>query len=266
MKNKDNFGQFADSLVEESLQEAAHTFFGKRRGIEKEIEEYWEQVNKLRKIEKQVLDCQKDLHFLLLKGEKQCVNDFYRFIGVDPSRIPALQEVSHYSGWGGLLFSFTEKKRYFKLVFDIYRELSRSVSDYMYGKYYEDPEDKRVKKKTINVQQIKKWCSQLNDKIEANNINNPPSEVLQFCKRLDVSTSEKEKSVSAPMRYANIDQDMQLKEIVFSCSLLREYPELPSAEKVKKEIFNLTKKIYRENKEKVHALLQEVKQAKEVIR
>lgn len=262
MKNKDNFDQFADALVEESLQEAASTFFGKRREIEKEIEEYWEKVDELRHIEKQVIDCQTDLHFLLLKGDKQCVNGFYQAIGVDPSKIPPVQEVNNYSGWGGLLFSFTERKRYFKIVFDVYKEFAHTVKDYMYGKYYEDPEDRRVKKKSVNVEQMKRWCSTLNEKIEENNIYNLPSEVLRFCKRLDVNSSEKEKCVSTPMQYVNVDKDMQLKEFAFSCALLREYPELPAPEEVRNAIFSFTKKVYKANKETVRVLLQEIKKEK----
>ncbi len=254
------YEELSENLRDEVLQEAADTLFGKRRAIEQEISLFHEKVGELRDVLGNVQLHQKGLHILLLDNDNDAVAGFYRAIGVDPGQIPEIEtdDFSREAFPVTLPFAFTAKGKYAKGLFFSYDAFARAVAAYMNGQTYNDPEDPRVKRVTVNLKALEKWHGELNRKIENQNRDYAPSRSLDFAKRMDVEQSEKADKMACTLSSSNLDQDMAFPTIDWGCLELPEYPELPPAAQVKATVHSYAGRLFTEQPAKVREILDQL--------
>jgi hypothetical protein len=235
-KSKDAYECLAESLTEETLQEAADTFFGQRKGIEEELQIYSQWVQELSKIQSQVHTVQANLHFILGQDKEQTVPSFYRHIGVDPEQVPWPQnEDGTDLGWLQVPFALRAKAQYAKLLCSAYAQFASQAADFMYGRTYKDPQDSRCQRMTLSYNQVYDFYTQLKQKIAKANQDNAPSQVLQYVKQLDIQRSAKESLVAVPLQYS-LDQEMAMAAPDFAQSGLTAYPDFPPLQDVQRAV------------------------------
>ena len=258
-KSSDTYECLADSLAEETLQEAADTFFGQRKDIENEMQIYSQRVQELQKILTQLQIRQANLHFVLTQDSQEIVDRFYRRIGVDPELVPR-PEAGVFPDQGLLStpFAFRVKTRFVKLLSIAYAQFSSHVQAYMHGQGYKDPEDPRCQRVTINYNQVYDFFKKKKKKIRKANQDNSPSQVLQFVKQLDIERSAKESLVGVPTQYT-LDQDMAMSIPDFAQSGLSAYPEFPSLEELKQTIQEFALHLYAQHPEHARWVVEKVK-------
>ncbi|MFP4428312.1 MAG: hypothetical protein ACOCQT_02375 [Desulfovermiculus sp.] len=259
-KKKGTYECLADSLAEETLQEAADTFFGQRKSIENEIQIYNQWIHDLAQIQVRVQTFQATLHFVLANGETETVKSFYRAIGVDADQVPRLEDnMTPDLRMLHVPFALRAQNRYVKLLSATYSAFVDQVSGYMYGRNYQDPEDPRRQRVTINYQQVYAFYTQLKEKIHKTNQDNSPTQVLQFVKQLDIERSARESLVGVPLQYT-LDEDMAIAAPDFAHSGLKAYPDFPAPDEVKGEIRKFAVQVYAAQPEKIHQVFKTIRE------
>lgn len=258
-KQKGKTGDLNESLMEETLQEAADTFFGTRRDIEQAVQLYQEKVDMLRRIQEGVAGRQAELHFLLCRGKDDVVSGFYRAVGVDATRIPAPgPEPAADFAKLRVPFGLPLKTRYAKVVRAAYARFVQEARDYMHGRYFNDPEDPRRKRITVHYHQLERLCREVNERIEQANQYNSPTQMMQFSKQFDIEGSEKEAIVGVPLRY-NLDQELAFSPVDFTCAVLPAYPDFPPEEQARAPITRYCAGLASECPDEIRSILREVK-------
>ena len=264
-KNKSQqYSSVADSLAEETLKEAAECFFGQRRNIEEALQTYRTNVERLRDIQQEVTQSLANLHYLLRQGKPETVRGFYTLIGVDPERVPSAltflsPELSHLS----VPWALRDKTRYSGLLQQAYAAVVDTSSAFMYGRHYNDPENPRCKRVTVNYEQVKQMCAALTAQIEQANQYNSPSQVLQFSKKLDTEQAEKESLAGIPLQY-NLDKELAFMPPDFSCERLQAYPDFPALQAVARSIKSYAAQLYGQAPQEIQAIVRAVRQAQSV--
>jgi hypothetical protein len=246
--------EYADSLVEEGLAEAAGTFFGKRKRLEDEINLFHEKCRELVQIGQKVVDRGHGLGFLLLQGEG--LAGLYKALGVAWEKGNPLDGSSHAKDVvpGSGIFA---RSRYWKSVYQTYAALYASLDVYTNGRYLDDPSRPGGKKRTICLATITEWGTRINDRIKALNETNQPSQVLQFAKQFRVDEMEKENITGAGVVY-NLDEDLSFACVDLSQCGFFEFPVLPRPQDVKRIIKSYSLELYREHRTRLKTILQEV--------
>ncbi|ACV68572.1 hypothetical protein [Desulfohalobium retbaense] len=261
-KNKAQYECMADSLAEETLKEAADSFFGQRRSIENALQEYQAKVEQLREIQKEVFRSQATLYFLLRSGNPPTVRGFYTSIGVDPDAVPIPPENTPPDlGCLRVPWGIRTKSRYGALVRETYAEVVQTAHAYMYGRYYNDPENPRCKRVTVHYKQLERMCREITAKIEQANQFNTPSQALQFSKQLNVEQTEKESLAGIPLQY-NLDEDMAFVAPDFTCARLDAYPDFPKAKEVDSHIKSYAAELYAQAPKEIETIITTVKKTK----
>jgi hypothetical protein len=260
-KGKDQYQGLADSLADETLKEAADHFFGERKSIEEALQIYQENVQKLRDIQMRVEASQANLHFLLRRGESSTVSEFYRQIGVEPDDVPELDaDASADLSLLQVPRRFGPRSKYAGLVCNAYAAFVTEANDYMNGRYYDDPQDSRRKRITVNYRQLANFCQEVNERIDRANQYNSPSQILQFFKQLDIERSEKESLIGVPTQYS-LDEEMSYAPEEFACARLASYPDLPSLSQVEGRIRKFAAQVYSSFPDEIRTLLETVKKS-----
>ncbi len=246
--------EYADSLVDEGLAEAADTFFGKRKRLEDEITFFHEKCRELVQIGQKVVDRGHGLGFLLLYGEE--LAGFYQALGVAWKSGNPLDGSSHAGDAvpGSGMFART---RYWKSVYQTYAALYSSLDVYTNGRYFDDPSRPGGKKRTLCLANVTAWGARMNDRIEAVNKNNQPSQVLQFAKQFRVDEMERENITGAGVVY-NLDDDLSFAPVDLSRCGFFDFPVLPRPEKVKKTIQSYCLGLYKQHRARLEPILHEV--------
>ena len=260
-KGKDQYQSLADSLADETLTEAADHFFGQRVSIEEALQVYQERVDKLREIHMRVEACQANLHFLLRRGKDETVAAFYRQIEVDSDQVPNPDpQASADLRQLQLPLGIGSKNRYSKLVCKAYSAFATEANDYMNGRYFDDPQDPRRKRITVNYKQLADFCKDVNERIEKANQYNTPTQILQFFKQLDTERLEKESLIGVPMHYS-LDQEMAFTPEDFACARLESYPDFPPVDQIEKSIKRYAALIFASAPDEIRNILEMVKKS-----
>ncbi len=252
------FNDFSDTLAEEVLTDMADTFFGARKQLEDMIEIFQSLVEELREKEVEVAGRAGFLHYVLLRGK--VAGDFYESIKVDSPQILLESKFSDKCLPYKIPFAFTDRGKFTKLVLWAYDALQNACDEYINGKYYDDPEEKGRKKLTIHYKLIKNMCKVINEKVYKVNTDVSPVCVLQYAKKFDPETMEKERIAGATFGgYAcSIDEKLAYKTIDFDSLQLKKYPELPKEDKVNFEITLFCKKNYPKYKDEIKKLISDL--------
>jgi len=234
---------YADGLVEETLVEAATTFFGARVALEKEIERYRAKADELAKVEERVLRCAAGLHFMLLEGA--AAEDFYGLIGVSPGHLlDAGEIVERGPARVEIPFAFTPARRYARLVLALYARLIQAVEAYLHGEYSTDAHGR--KRLSVNYEHLQKWCHSLNQQITALNQDHSPSGTLCFVKGLDPMLLERERLSEATLEgyTSELDRELAFKPVECLAMNYLAAPELPGLDAAQGLILPFCRALY----------------------
>ncbi len=258
-RNSNSYQSPADSLTEETLLEAADTFFGQRTAIERALEIYTQRVQELQKVLDQVQTKQATLHFLLGEGQEQEVKAFYSRIGIDPESVPRpVQSIEPELSELRVPFAFRDQTRYVKLLTSVYAQFAATAADYMHGRSYKNPNDSRRRRISVHYDQVYAFYLQLQKQIQRTNQENSPTQVLQFVKQLDVDRAAMESLISVPLHYT-LDQEMAIEEPDFAQSGIVAYPDFPVAETVKDVIADCARRFFCEHPAQARHILEKVR-------
>ncbi len=233
--------QFLDSLTDETLKEAADTFFGKRKELEDEKEFLRGQAEKL-KLQAESIDALLSrLNYVLARGK--AAEKFWSDLGHEPLADHSLEwknDVVVPRAW-------TRKGRFLALASKLYIQAAEKIKVYLRGRYVDDPEIKGKKRLTVNLFTLKDQISRLNKSIQEVNVCNSPDEVMAFARRLEVEGNHKKKFTGSELVY-DYNQDLCLTELDPADLGLKEYPELPTDKEAMRRVDQTLRKIYSEFK------------------
>ena len=247
-----------DSLVEEILVDVADTFFAARKHLEEIMDMFQSFVKTLRKKEAEVASRAGFLHYLLLHGRE--ANDFYKLIKVDSVAIASESNFSDKAIPEKIPFAFTTRGKFIKLVLWAYDVLQKACDEYINGKYYDDPNENMGKGVTVHYNRIVIMCELINKEVLKVNRDMSPANTLQYAKKFNHETAEKEYITGGAFaEYAcNIDEKLAYQPIDFDLLKLKRYPELPAQDKAIFEITSFCKKKYSNNKDEIKKLISDL--------
>ncbi|MFW5730053.1 MAG: hypothetical protein ACOCV7_00250 [Desulfonatronovibrionaceae bacterium] len=246
----DRLGYFSNDLVDETLKEAADTFFGKRKALEQKLDLYDEWVQELKQKSALVAQTAAGLNFLFQDEEMR--QGFWKEAGLKHSPYPDIAPDTPDNLEP--VRAMTGKSRFQKTVFFLYERLHELAHDYNYGQYLDHPQVKGKKVLTPNLQHLRKWAAELNREIDAINTSSRPSEVLGFARRMDVGETCKRESVGSGLEY-NYDQQLCYQHVDPDRPELPEYPVPETDKEHKHKLMDFCAQVYRTDKEKIHKLL-----------
>ncbi|MFN2342406.1 MAG: hypothetical protein ABR542_03525 [Desulfonatronovibrio sp.] len=244
---------FAADLVDETLKEAADTFFGKRKKIDEELNLFDLQVEKVQGIAGKIKFNLNRLNYMLIDDAGR--EFFWRELGLDETVYAAAK--GQWQKNGSLPHAFTLRGKYLKSVRFLYESLRKSVEDYLHGHYIEHPEVKGKKVMTPNLSNLKNWADDINELIEEVNCSNNPDDVLAFTRRMDVDQSSKRESVGSGLEY-NYENELCFKPLDFSTFDLTEYPDLSGDKETYSRIKKTSLLIFGEKKEIIKKVLSNI--------
>lgn len=223
--------KFTDELVEETLAEAADSFFGMRRRMEEEKDLFVEKLDYLRSVRAKALERAATLQHLLL-GRAGALA-LYEFLEVDPGPLldPGAEPISGRQRERLLPkpLALTRAGVYLKLVTRAYDVLQDRVDEYLNGRFYADPHGSGKKLSNPYHRQMVFWCGEINERIQRANANIPPSQTRRLVKSLHPDLADKERIMDAPLDGFDDAYDQSLALGPADCGPLKELalPELP---------------------------------------
>ncbi|RQD66609.1 MAG: hypothetical protein D5R98_02100 [Desulfonatronovibrio sp. MSAO_Bac4] len=244
---------FTGDLVDETLKEAADTFFGKRKKIDEELNLFGDQVKKVQRIAEKIKFNLNRLNYLLVDDAGREL--FWRALDLDETVYPTIK--GQWQKNGTLPNAFTLKGKYLKSVRFLYENLQKSVEDYLHGHYVEHPEVKGKKVMTPNLNNLKKWADEINELIEEVNSSNNPDDVLAFTRRMDVDQCSKRESVGSGLEY-NYKDELCFKPLEFSTLDLADYPDLSGGKETYSRIKKASLLIFGEKKEIIKKVINNI--------
>lgn len=246
--------ELADSLMHETLVEAATTFFGARKSLEDEIEAYTASLDALEKLEKRMLARVGAVHYLLI--DRAGLAAFFDALDV---RAPHLEDMSdpEHRETAGLTpgLALTRAGRYAGLLAKAYHEMQQEVDIYLHGQYYDAPDGSGRKLITPNYTQVHGWCERINTRIEAVNRDHSPSGTLCFVKGLDPAALERQRLAGGTFSNYCSEIDEELKFQPVQCLGMHAVhpPDLPPLAEVKKPLKAFAKAYFKQHAEELTA-------------
>lgn len=247
--------EWGNALVEEGLREAADTFFGARTALDEEIAFFESRAAKLGRRAEEIRSWFAGLNCLL--GSESNTRLLFDSLGVTLDD-PALYTLQACSLQFRRPRSFTRKGLFAKTVWEIYEPLARLIESYMHGTPYTDPLHPGRVMISVNHDQLRKLCDEINARIQEVNESNRPSESLAFAKRMDQTQVHKESVTGGGGQTWTLDQDLAYVPLVFENYALPAYPDLPLDSASRSVLEECCAKIFTRQREHVDAILDEV--------
>ena len=234
-----------DGVAEETITEMASSFFGARKEVEDLLERIEALAKDLEPLAERVREHIRALNSLLPPGRCEGV---YRAAGVEPEPFLSVPEgtVAEIPAGG---FALSGSGRFAGRGLAAYQALQKSLELYRHGEYLPDsdaPDNSQGRKAlTPNLASLKLLVAAANQRIE--DVNQTPSHVLGYLRRLNVAETSKEKFTGATMAdYADaVDANMAYESVDLTTLGLPEWPDLPPLEKVRKGLSKVLKDLHR---------------------
>lgn len=249
--NKLNY--LSEEMAEETLKEAADTFFGRRKRLDQELELIFQQAEQLRKKAGLAKEKASTLNYLFPDEDSRKL--FWEKLDLGDSVYAGLK--GRWTEKTQPPRALTMKGRYQKSVLTLYDDLRAMVRDYIHGRYIDHPEIKGKKVLTPSLANLKAWAEKINKEIEEVNCSSKPDDVLAFARRIDVNESSKRESFGSGLEYS-FDQELCFSPLDFSSLNMEELPLLPGEKKDYNNITSVAAIVYREKKDQVRAILDEI--------
>ncbi len=252
--------KFTDELMEETLAEAADSFFGMRRRMEEEKELFGEKLDYLRLVRAKALERAATLQYLLLGHDGAA--GLYQGLGLEPGPLldPEAEPISGRQRERLLpkpMVALTRAGIYLKLVTKAYDALQDRVDEYLNGRFFADPHGSGKKLSNPYHSQMVFWCKALNKRVERANINIPPSETRRFVKAMHPGLADKERIMDAPLDGFDDAYNQSLALTPLDCAPLAELtlPELPPVLAARDALAKVCREVWDTRRDEVTALL-----------
>ncbi|MDM8515946.1 hypothetical protein QUF76_07085 [Desulfobacterales bacterium HSG16] len=256
-----------DSLMEEVLMDAAGNFFDSRREIEDMIKFIGDCVDNLREKEKLLEKRAGALSYLLL--DESNVKDFFHAIETDMGQTsddvdgdlleklikaePSDSEIPK-----NVPLALTSRGEYIKRVFEIYENLRTSVDSYINGENYEWFQKNNSDRQDVYYNLIKNMVDLVNDKVAQVNQNQSPRSMLNFAKRLDPFSGQKQ-SITGGSTFdtqkCGLNEKLAFKPVNFESLDLQYYPRLLPLRQVESRIVSFLKPLYSSHKKEIKKIM-----------
>lgn len=251
--------KFTDELVEETLAEAADSFFGMRRRLEEEKDLYREKLDYLRDVRAKALERAATLQHLLLG--RRAAFALYELLEIEPGPLldSGAEPISGRQRQRLLPrpMALTRAGVYLKLVTKAFDALQDRVDEYLNGRFYADPHGSGKKLSNPYHRQMAFWCRELNERISRANANIPPSQTRRLVKALHPGLADKERIMDAPLDGFDQSYDQSLSLPPADCGPLEELalPELPPVLAAGEALATVCRSVWDERRREVQDLL-----------
>ncbi|NEP77028.1 MAG: hypothetical protein F6K39_01925 [Okeania sp. SIO3B3] len=234
-----------DGVAEETISEMATSFFGARKEVESLLERIEVLTKDLEPLAERVREYARALNGLLPPGKVTAV---YRAVGVESEAFVNVPEgPAAEVPKGG--FAFSGAGRFAERGLTAYQTLHHALDLYQHGEYLPDPDapegSQGRKTLTPNLTTLKRLVLATNQRID--DVNQAPSHVLGYLRKLDVAETVKEKTTGATIGdYADaVDANMAYTPVDLGALGLPEWPDLPPLADVRKLLTKVLKDLYR---------------------
>jgi hypothetical protein len=215
-----------EMLALEIKKEIADRYFGSRKAIEEENQQYNQHIREAyRQLENEVgFDL---IRLYILLGREPLIHDFFNLTGLrdqvflDPYllRSPTIRRRLFK---GQIIHGFTRRSRFHHLFFDIYNRLSTGA-----GRY------------SATLKRLVEEGNAISSEIEQFHRTNDLGTMMGFLRRLDNGATHDAGGMSgdiAPMRDSSLEEKMRLTAPVEAEKLLPDFPALPAIRACRKEL------------------------------
>jgi len=223
----DQYKTLADALESEVLTEMAGTFFGARKALDEQAEDFRLTAESLRQQTAKVFARVFFLRSLVLGPAGEA--ELFAALGLPP-QFPEAQGQSGLRGWqpDHLPFALFASSRYVKTVLLAYGELVHACEVYMQGEYEDDPEHKGRKRLSVNYATVESLCRALNARIEKLNADMTPSSVLQYARNISTQEQPGQGSITNVLGAESLDKGLMYSPVDFAALKLWRAPKLPA--------------------------------------
>lgn len=238
----------------ELLAEAAESFFGTRRRIERMTLMLEDAAGRLRQLAENVRLAAARLNRLLIHPQQ--VNAFYAMLGVDPVPFSGGRATPGAS-LGPLPRCLTVKGQYRHLVSEAYESLQRRCRKYMTGEAASSKETDAQPYYGL----LKEMASLINARIAEANCAQSPTCTLQSVRQF-YHNGRQFDGVASPDsgQYASrLQTKLNLQPIDFESLHLQQFPLLPESSLVTRSMIRFCNATYVSHKREIQALLAELK-------
>ncbi len=253
----DKLDYLSEEMVEETLKEAADTFFGQRKRIDQEMDLIARQADRLRQKAALVEKKAASLNYLLPDSES--TGFFWEGLGLADSIYLSIK--GRWEEAGPLPWALSKKSRYLKSISVQYDELRAAVNEYLFGRYVDHPEIKGKKVITVNLSNLKKWAEYINEQIRQVNSSSNPDDVMAFTRRMNINENSKRESIGQGLEY-KYQQDLCMKPLEFDSLELLEYPEIPGDKKALAWVEKAALTIFSQKKTRVMDIMNEIQKSR----
>jgi hypothetical protein len=252
----DRYQTFADALESEVLTEMAGTFFGARKALEDESEDFRLLVGELKSQAAKVFARVFFLRWLLLGPEGEA--EFFAALGV-PTPFADAQAQSGSRTWAPdrLPFAILPSSRYAKALLLAYAEVQNACAVYMGGEYVDDPEHKGRKRLSVNYKQVERQCRALNRGIAKLNSDMTPSSVLQYARNISSQEQPGQGAITNILGAESLDKGLLFTAVEFEKLGIWRAPELPAPAACEGGLIAFAKAFYKAHEAKLRKMLDE---------
>jgi hypothetical protein len=250
----------SDPLVGEILTEVAESFFGARKELEKNLEQFYAYVATLQANENSVAAKAQFLNYLLINPDVAA--RFYGLLKIDWRAIaPEGRLLQHWLP-PAIPFALSARRQFAKLLLLGYDELRRACRAHVNGPGREDRQENHAQEIPVYYNLVKEMSFLVNEKIRKLNESFSPSSVLQFARKLNHPDVEMTARL-AGMAYAEagrrIDRKLMYPPIRFEDLRLKTFPDLPPREMVHSKIIEFCSQVYHGHKNEIRRLIADLK-------
>lgn len=230
-----------EGVAEETISEMATSFFGAR----KEVEDLLERIDALTaELRSQAGGVQARIRAVNALLPENGRAGFYRAVGVDPQPFLDLPDgpVAEPPKGG---FALTASGRYAAQGLAAYQALFEALEMYLHGEYTPDPDSPGHMRLSPNLDLLKRLVKSVNQRIQ--DVNQTPSHVLGYLRKLNVAETSKEKYTGATLGdFADrADASLAYTPVDPAGLGLPEWPDLPLLKNVRAPLSKLLKDLHR---------------------
>lgn len=240
--------EFADQFQNEVVADMADSFFGARKEVDNALEAFPRMVKEFMPLVEQMFQAAATLRLLLL--DDRTADDFAAALGLGPGAIlPAEGAPTHV--FESIPFALTRQGRYVRCVCLAYEALQSITSEYIHGRYYDDPKEHGRKRLTMHYNRLVEFARIINEEIRKVNEGASTTAMLREVRNMNPEQMEREDILGdvSLMEGGSLDKDMCFMPIDFQGYQLPQVTDLPSMYEVRDAIRRFCKGVYEERKE-----------------
>jgi hypothetical protein len=249
----------SDPLTDEILTEAAESFFGACRELEKNLEQFYRYVQILQTNENAVTAKAQYLNYLLI--DPDVAARFYGLLNIDwRAAWPEVRLPQHWLP-PAIPLALSVRRRFAKLVLLGYDELRRACRAHVTGPGRKYSARKDAQEIPVYYNLVKEMNVLVNEEIRKLNESFSPSGVLEFARKLnpDVEMTARLGGMAYTGALRRIDRKLRYPPIEFEDLHLKKFPELPPKEMVYPKIVAFCGQVYHGRKKEIRRLIADLK-------